>query len=37
MPTSISSAIAREGIDEKNLVGHDHELMHVMVAIVYVG
>jgi hypothetical protein len=37
MPTSISSAVAGEGIGEKNLIGHDHEHMHVMVAIVYAG
>ena len=35
MPTRISGAIAGEGIGEKNLVGPDHDHMHVMVAIVY--
>ena len=27
----------REGIGEMNLVGYDHDHMHVMVAIVYAG
>ena len=37
MPTSISGTVAREAIGEKNLVGHDYDHMHAMVAIVYVG
>ena len=37
IPTSFSSTVDGEGIGEKNLVGHDHEHMHVMVDIVYAG
>jgi hypothetical protein len=34
MPTGISGAIAKEEIGENNLVGHDHDHMYIMVAIV---
>jgi hypothetical protein len=37
MSISIFGAVAGEGIGEKNLVGHDHDHMHVMADIVYVG